>query len=71
VVEAASKAVGEPVPYRIVDRRPGDAPAVWADPSRAQRDLGWAAELGLDEMCADAWRWQRQNPQGYRDDPSA
>ncbi|HVS62103.1 MAG TPA: UDP-glucose 4-epimerase GalE [Thermoanaerobaculia bacterium] len=66
VIEAASKAVGRPVPYEVVGRRPGDAPAVWADPSRAERDLGWVAQRGLDEMCADAWRWQSQNPRGYR-----
>jgi len=56
--------VGRLVPYEVVGRRPGDAPAVWADPSRAERDLGWVAQRSLDEMCVDAWRWQSQNPKG-------
>jgi UDP-glucose 4-epimerase len=66
VVEAASRAVGRPVPYEIVERRPGDAPAVWADPSRAERELGWVAERSLDDMCVDSWRWQSANPHGFR-----
>jgi UDP-glucose 4-epimerase len=65
VVEAATRAVGRPLPYEIVARRPGDAAAIWADPSRAERELGWRAELGLDEMCRDAWRWQSENPEGF------
>ncbi|HVS13053.1 MAG TPA: UDP-glucose 4-epimerase GalE [Thermoanaerobaculia bacterium] len=65
VVEAASRAVGRPIPHRIVERRPGDAPAVWADPSRAERELGWVAERTLDDMCADSWRWQSANPHGF------
>ncbi|HVL82190.1 MAG TPA: UDP-glucose 4-epimerase GalE [Actinomycetota bacterium] len=66
VVEAAGRAVGEPIPHRIGPRRPGDAPAVYADPSTAERVLGWRAERDLDVMCADHWRWQRSNPDGYR-----
>jgi len=46
------------VPYRIVDRRPGDIAECWADPALAERLLGWRARRTLDEMCADAWRWQ-------------
>jgi UDP-glucose 4-epimerase len=65
MVEAFSRAVGRPIPYRIEPRRPGDVTASWADPSRAERELGWRAELDVDAMCADAWRWQRENPQGY------
>jgi len=65
VIDAASKAVGRPIPYEIVPRRPGDAAAIWADPSLAQRKLGWSAPLGLDRMCADHWRWQKNNPDGY------
>ena len=49
-------------------RRPGDIAECYADPSRAAELLGWRARLGIDEMCADAWRWQQGNPQGYGDD---
>lgn len=65
VVQAASAAVGFDIPYRIGPRRPGDVAKVWADPTRAQELLGWRAVRGLDEMCADHWRWQQHNPQGY------
>lgn len=68
MVRAFEKASGRPVPYRIVDRRPGDIAACYADPAMAERLLGWRAELGLDRMCADAWRWQSGNPDGYRAD---
>lgn len=66
VVRALSRAVGRDIPYRIVGRRPGDIAACWADPSFAERFLGWRATLGLDDMCRDAWRWQSRNPHGYR-----
>ncbi len=65
VVEAFSKASGRPIPYRITARRPGDIAVSVADPTRAQQELGWHAQLGLAEMCADSWRWQQQNPEGY------
>ncbi len=65
VVEAFEKASGRKVPYRIVDRRPGDSAICYADPTKAEKELGWKAERGLDEMCADAWRWQEANPDGY------
>lgn len=65
VVEAFGRAVGRPIPYRIVARRPGDAAECWADPSLAKKELGWVAQRDLDEMCADVWRWQSQNPNGY------
>ncbi|MCD9622929.1 UDP-glucose 4-epimerase GalE [Rhabdothermincola salaria] len=65
VVAAASRAVGRRLPRRVGDRRAGDVVASFADPSRAQQVLGWQAGRGLDEMCADAWRWQSNNPQGY------
>lgn len=58
LVEAFERASGRPIPREIVDRRPGDIAASWADPSKARRELGWGAARGLDEMCADAWRWQ-------------
>lgn len=65
VVEAFERACGRPIAYQITARRPGDIAASYADPSRAQRELGWRARLGLDEMCADTWRWQSANPNGY------
>lgn len=65
VIAAASRAVGRPVPYQVVDRRPGDVAASWADPARARKLLGWEATRTLDDMAADHWRWQSQNPQGY------
>jgi UDP-glucose 4-epimerase len=64
-VAAFSKACGKPIPYKIVDRRPGDVASCYADPSLAQRELGWQAGKGLTEMCADTWRWQVNNPSGY------
>lgn len=65
MLRALEKASGRTIPFEIVDRRPGDAAEVWCDPSMARRDLGWNAELGLDRMCADSWRWQQMNPEGY------
>lgn len=65
VVRAFERASGRKIPYQIVERRPGDVAITYADPSRANRELGWMAERGLDEMCADAWRWQSANPNGY------
>ena len=58
VVRAFEKASGRPVPYRIVDRRPGDVAQCYADPSLARELLGWQAEMDLDAMCRDSWRWQ-------------
>lgn len=66
VVAAFEQAAGRPVPYKIVGRRPGDIAACYADPTRAQAELGWTATRGLAEMCADTWRWQSANPQGYQ-----
>jgi UDP-glucose 4-epimerase len=65
VVDAFEKATGVKIAYEIIDRRPGDATAIFADPSLAKRDLGWTAQLDIESMCADAWRWQQQNPLGY------
>ena len=67
VVEAFEKASGVKVPYKIVDRRPGDLATCYSDPSKAERELGWKAEKGIDEMCADSYRWQHNNPNGYED----
>ena len=65
MVRAFEEASGRPVPYRIAPRRPGDIASCYADPKLALDLLGWRAERGLDAMCADAWRWQSTNPEGY------
>jgi UDP-glucose 4-epimerase len=65
VVRAASDAVGRDLPYVVGPRRPGDTVAVWADPDLAASLLGWRATRSLTEMCADHWRWQAANPEGY------
>ena len=65
VVAAFERACGRKIPYRIVSRRPGDAASSYADPTKAKRELGWSATRGIAEMCADAWRWQSGNPDGY------
>ena len=65
LVASFEKACGKPIPYEIVARRPGDVPACYADASLAQRLLGWRAERDLDTMCADSWRWQQRNPNGF------
>ncbi len=65
MVQAFEAASGMKVPYRIVARRAGDVAQCWADPSRAAQELGWRAEYDLSRMCADVWRWQQGNPQGY------
>jgi UDP-glucose 4-epimerase len=66
MVHAFEKASGRKVPYRIIGRRPGDIAACYADPARANRELGWKAERGIEEMCADTWRWQVRNPKGFK-----
>jgi len=65
MVAAMKKASGKEIAYKIVPRRPGDVATCYADPANALKTLGWKAEKGLDEMTADAWRWQSQNPKGY------
>lgn len=59
MVKAFEKASGRPVPYRQVDRRPGDVASCYADPAHALQTIGWKAEFGIEAMCADAWRWQQ------------
>lgn len=65
VIDAFAKVTGRPVPFEIVDRRPGDVAVSLADPSKALRELGWKAERSFEAMCADHWRWQESNPSGY------
>jgi len=66
LLRAFEVATGHAVPYSITARRPGDIAACWADPSAAERLLGWRAERSIEQACADGWRWQQRNPQGYR-----
>ena len=66
MIHAFSRAVGREIPYVIKPRRAGDIAACYADPAKAKKELGWEARRGIDEMCADGWRWQSQNPNGYR-----
>ncbi|WP_134772152.1 UDP-glucose 4-epimerase GalE [Ornithinimicrobium flavum] len=65
LVHAFERASGRPVPYEVVDRRPGDVAASYADPTLAERELGWRATRSVEDMCADTWRWQQANPDGY------
>lgn len=66
VVQAFEKTSGQPIPYRIAPRRPGDIASCYADPKRAFELLGWQAKHSLEEMCASSWHWQCANPQGYQ-----
>ena len=66
MVKAFSEASGRNVAYKIVDRRPGDVAMCYADPTKANEELGWEAKYGLKEMCEDAGRWQSNNPNGYK-----
>jgi UDP-glucose 4-epimerase len=68
MVDAFGRACGHPIPYRIAPPRPGDIACCYADPALAERLLGWQAERDVAAMCADTWRWQRMNPDGYPDD---
>lgn len=65
VIRAFEKASGRKIPYAVKPRRAGDIAACYADVSKAERELGWKAALGIDEMCASAWKWQKNNPNGY------
>ena len=67
VVAAFARASGREIPYEVRPRRPGDVAASYADPSLARADLGWTATRSIDDMCADTWRWQNANPEGYPD----
>lgn len=65
MVQTFERATGITIPYRVTERRAGDVAIYCADPSLAQRELDWRATRGLEEMCADTWRWQHGNPDGY------
>ena len=66
LVHAFEAASGKPLPYEIAGRRAGDVAACWADCSKAARELGWRARHSIEDACADSWRWQKNNPDGYR-----
>jgi UDP-glucose 4-epimerase len=65
MVTGFESASGRKIPYRIVGRRPGDVAISYADASKANKELDWHTRLGIDQICADTWRWQSNNPNGY------
>ena len=67
VLHAYEKACGKKLPYVVDPRRPGDIAECYAEPKKALEEMGWKAELGIEEMCASSWKWQSMNPNGYRD----
>ena len=68
VVMAFEKSCGQKIPYQVVGRRPGDIAISYADASRANQELGWRSQRGIDDICADTWRWQSMNPNGYAEE---
>ncbi len=66
IIKAFEKASGVKIPYTVTQRRAGDIAEAYSDPTKAMNELGWKAELGIDDMCADSWRWQSNNPEGYK-----
>jgi len=68
MIDSFEKASGKKVPFKIVERRPGDIASCYADPAKAKNELGWAAEKGIADMCVDSWRWQENNPNGYSEE---
>lgn len=65
MIKAFEAASGKPVPFEVVARRPGDIASCYASTTKAREYLGWQAELGLNDMCASAWKWESMNPKGY------
>lgn len=65
IVKAFEQASGRPVPYEIVARRPGDIAECYANPTTAEKVIGWKAKFGIERMCVDHWRWQEKNPRGF------
>jgi UDP-glucose 4-epimerase len=66
MVKAFEKASGKKIPYEFTSRRPGDIAECYADPTKAETELNWKAKRNITQMCEDTWRWQSQNPQGYK-----
>ena len=67
MIHAFEKACGKTLPYKICERRPGDIAACYACPDKAEKELGWVAKFGIEEMCASQWKWQSGNPKGYEE----
>ena len=67
MVHAFEKANGLSVPYKVIGRRAGDVAVCYCSPEKSRRELGWAAEFDLEDMCRDSWHWQSLNPNGYRE----
>ena len=65
IVKAFIKSTGQNIPYKIGPRRAGDVPVSFSDPTLAKEELGWVAQLGIEDMCRDSWNWQSKNPNGY------
>lgn len=65
VIKSFEKVTGKKIPYKFVNKRPGDVAICYADVDKAKNELDWTAKRGIEEMCADAWRWQVNNPNGY------
>ncbi|UKS24909.1 UDP-glucose 4-epimerase GalE [Paenibacillus sp. HWE-109] len=68
IITAFEKATGISIPHTFTNRRKGDIGICYSDPSKAERELGWVAQKGIEDMCQDAWRWQASNPYGYQKD---
>ena len=66
MIKAFEKASGKEIPYKIVDRRAGDISTCYSDPSFAKEILNWEAKKSIDDMCVDSWKWQSNNPNGYK-----
>jgi UDP-glucose 4-epimerase len=66
IIHAFEQACGKPIAYEVLPRRPGDIASCYASSAKANAELGWKAEKTIQDGCADSWRWQSQNPQGYR-----
>jgi UDP-glucose 4-epimerase len=71
IIKAFNHIVGREMPYKVVGRRQGDVLDLTANPALANRELGWKTEKSMEEACADFWRWMKNNPQGYKQDPPA
>ena len=71
VLHAYERACGRSIPYTIRPRREGDIAQSYCDPGKARKELGWEAMYGIEEMCADSWRWQSMNPDGYATENNA
>ena len=67
IVKNFEDATGVAIPYSIKDRRPGDIATCYCNPAKAEAELGWKAQFGIEEMCRDSWNWQKNNPNGFEE----